>query len=460
MLRDFVPQVRFFLEVRRLGADLRVTTLTLDPSKREITMKLTKWFLSLSLAGLCLNQASAQSQNPTASRFISDDQDVAELDARPSGFRTANSRSISSAVDSALIAPASTSYISDTEYTANSYPSSGSSGCGLVSCGSGKSTWFSAETLLWFGREQNIPALDTISQQGGLFIPGNQLVSTQFAGADALNSGLLPGYRVSFGRYFGDCDQFGIGGRVFGLYSGEQTDTTTLLGLQTINNPQIDVGTLTASSGLDMVATDGSLYVLLGQSDSHRLDLVGGYSFNRLKSSVGMQTNSTNVFTGDLVIDGTQFTTNDLFETSNVFHGGHLGVLSTAIHNRVSLSTLAKVSFGNMRQSGTVSGSSSSTLNGVAQQFTGGILAQGNNVGTFTRDEFAFIPEMGMKLGYNFRENIEFTVGYTLLMYSSVIMAGDLTDTNVNLTLPADNNNVRDSSFWLQGVDLGFTFSY
>lgn len=434
-----------------------------------------------------------------SARHIGDDSaETVEADLRPEQFRTNNARLVSQAsiMDYEMLAPTAASYQSEYDTSASQYGGDCSTGaCNSIapSCSTAKGSknWFSAESLLWFAQGRRAPALATTSNQGVLPVAGQTGVTTAFGGEDGIESGLLPGYRVSGGMYLGDCDKIGVGGRVFGIFSDDQqfnavSDGSTSLGVPFFNiagqpNPfndaflvgfttgggaPVSIGELSARSDLDMISAEASIYWLLGRSDDHRIDLVSGYTFSKLKNSIGLNTTSTNLFTGDTIPDGTVFVTEDLFATENVFNGGHLGVLSTVTRSRVSLSTLAKISFGNMRQSSTVTGSTLQDDGVTPATFAGGIFAQQSNIGEITRDSFAFIPELGLKLGYNFRDNVQMTVGYTFMMYSSVAMAGDQIDQVVDLTQIGGAAGVRpapsfqDTSFWLQGVDLGLSWSY
>lgn len=465
-------------------------------------MKMKNVLLSLSLAGLCLHQASAQSPHQgigAAARSIGDDSaESVESDLRPEQFRTQNARLVSQAsiMDYEMLAPTAAAYQSEYDTGASSF----GGGCATGSCGSfasacstsdGTKNWLAAESLLWFAQGRRSPGLATTSAQGVRPVENATGVTTEFGGLDGIESGLLPGFRLSGGMYLGDCDKVAIGGRVFGIFSDDQqfnaaSDGSTSLGVPFYNvtgqtNPRNDaylvgftagdgsrvsVGELSARSDLDMISAEASLYWLLGRSANHRIDLVSGYTFSKLKNSIGLSSTSTNLATGDGITDGTIFRIDDLFATQNVFNGGHLGVLSIVTRSRVSLSTLAKISFGNMRQSSAVTGSTSQEFGGNQTMFAGGIFAQPSNIGEITRDSFAFIPELGLKLGYSVRENVQLTLGYTFLMYSSVVMAGDQIDQVVDL---AQVNGVaglrpapdfQDTSFWMQGIDLGLSWNY
>jgi hypothetical protein len=492
-------------------------------------MKMKKLALSLTLAGLCFSQASAQGipRYPTgaepAARHIGDaarhvgdasqthgaprpigsgsrgigdaSQQIGDSspsdsnryvglqdDARPEAFQSASSLSDdSSALGYSIIAPTASS----SRAMRSRAPSVPSAALGDY--------WFSAETLLWFSQNPSSPPLVTTSAPGVLPLAGAAGVTTEFGGGDGIDFGLLPGYRLSAGTYFGDCNKFGIGGRGYGIYSASEGYANASNATGGADNPSIGVpyynllatndfaylvafenstpateweGTVEARSDLDMVGADASLYVLLGRSDDHRIDLLAGYTFNQLKNSVSLETVAVNRLTGDLIPDGTIFTTNDVFETKNTFNGAHLGVLSSIVRQRVSLSTLAKVSFGNMRQSSAIRGYRVEELGGVQTPSAGGIFAEPSNIGEFSRDTFAFIPELGLKLGLAATDNLQFSVGYTFMMWSGVGLAGDQMDSTIDpsqfIGAPGNRpaHTFQETSFWMQGLDLGATFTF
>ncbi len=450
-------------------------------------MKMKNVLLSLTLAGLCFSQAHAQgvshSRPAGAARHIGDgvrsigdtNRYVAtSTDERPEAFKPdqSSARQVS---HNRLIAPSVSSC--DTS----------------LSCGAGRGSanrWFSAESLLWFGQKQAAPPLATTSASGVTPVAGAAGVTTQVGGPDGIDAGLLPGFRVSSGVYLGDCQKIGIGGRAYGIFSSEDTYSITSDGSTSVGIPFFNLltsapdayqvaftngigtliadGSLNVRSDLDMIGAEGSAYILLGRSSDHRVDLVTGYTYNRLKNSITVASVSTDRDTGNIIPDGTIFETNDLFETENIFHGAHLGVLSSVVRNRVSLSTLAKVSFGNMRQTSAIRGFTIQTdPGGPVTTFPGGVLTQQSNIGTFTQNTFGFIPELGLKLGYCVRENLELTVGYSFLFWSTVGLAGGQIDSTVDLSQALGGaastrpvGDFQEDSFWMQGIDLGLNYTF
>jgi len=66
----------------------------------------------------------------------------------------------------------------------------------------------------------------------------------------------------------------------------------------------------------------------------------------------------------------------------------------------------------------------------VVQQ--GGLLALPSNIGTQTRNRFAVIPELGVKVGYQLTDHIRVYAGYNFLYASSVVRPGNQIDPVIN----------------------------
>ena len=485
-------------------------------------MKTRKLFLSLIISGVTLGSAYAQrpitdpasatnaSASRNASRHIGDDA-VAESGVQTK-FRTVQyepGEDQSSQSQSAQSEQHSQHQAQPQDYslapTAMSYQSQvGNACCGdqvYSSCNMGRggrqyfndycapSMWFGAETLLWWGQERNAPPLLTTAPTTVLPVNGTTDVTTVVGGANGIDSGLLPGYRFSAGKYFGPEQRVGVSGRVFGIFRNSDTTTrsgdgidqsvglpffNTLIGLPDAylvafnNGLPVATGTASVTSELDLIAAEPSMRFLVSDSCDHRIEMLGGYTYLRLKDSLGISSTSVDTFTGNLIPDGTVFETRDLFAAENNFHGGHIGLQSSVARKRLSLTTLTKVSIGNMHQSGSISGSTAVGLPpAVPTVTTGGIYTQQSNIGDFSRDTFAFIPEMGIKGGLAIRNNVQLTAGYTFLYISKAALAGNQIDPNLDLTQAQGGAaalqpgfNYREGSMWFQGLDLGVNWTF
>lgn len=472
-------------------------------------MKLRRLLLSVLVSGVSLGSAAAQqpitdpagasgSASRNASRSIRDEgpSSVSE------GYHLAGHAPTAS---QAALAPAATSYQPQQMTYGSRGDGSGNyavGSCGSGACGAGvyggdlcgsccdnsPGMWFDAETLLWWGQERNAPPLLATAAAGVAPIPGNAGVTTVVGGTDnGIDNGLLPGYRLSSGMYFGPDQSYGLSGRIFGIYRNTDTvsrsaDSTgssvglpyfsPLLGAPTSYNvvllPTLGaVGSASVTSRLDLVSTDSSLRFLVSRAQDHRVELLGGYTYLRLRDSLGIASRQEDTITGNGINDGTVTTTTDTFAAENRFNGAHLGLQSTFSRRRVSLTTMSRVSFGNMNQSGLIAGGTviDDPVLGQSVQ-PGGVYAQTSNIGNFERDTFAFIPELGIKGGLALRKNVSLTAGYTFLYISQAALAANQIDPNVDLTqrlgIPSNQPafSYREGSMWFQGIDLGLNWTF
>ena len=65
-----------------------------------------------------------------------------------------------------------------------------------------------------------------------------------------------------------------------------------------------------------------------------------------------------------------------------------------------------------------------------------------SNIGRHQRDELAFIPEVGLDVGWQLTRHVKVSAGYSLLWVSTVTRAGEQIDPVVNVTqLPIQSGN-------------------
>ena len=129
----------------------------------------------------------------------------------------------------------------------------------------------------------------------------------------------------------------------------------------------------------------------------------------------------------------------DYFSSRNTFYGGYLGLEGEIrLLRRVTLGGTVKLGMGDINQQLLIDGSTTiinGNFNGntfARQTQYGGLLAQGTNMGRYSTDRFGFLPEAGIKLGFDVTRNLRFYAGYNVLYMSNVMRAGEQIDLNVN----------------------------
>lgn len=158
----------------------------------------------------------------------------------------------------------------------------------------------------------------------------------------------------------------------------------------------------------------------------------------------------------------------DVFDTENDFHGGEFGMVYETQYNRWSLEMLAKVALGNSHQVVSIDGSTEIDYQDFdfTESFNSGILTQRTNIGTYSRDRFAVVPEVGATLGYQLTRRLRFTFGYSFIYWSRVARPGDQIDLVLNPNLfPREEEPFsgplrprfawQDTGFWAQGMSFG-----
>jgi hypothetical protein len=196
--------------------------------------------------------------------------------------------------------------------------------------------------------------------------------------------------------------------------------------------------------------------------------LVGG-SFLQLNEALNLTADLEGLPTSDLYA-GQSGSAIDQFKTRNRFYGASLGLRGRYTFGPMFLEGTGRFSFGASQEV--------LTVNGGYQDFNApfasnhgpeGIFAMPANEGTFSRTNFAVVPQVQVKIGYNITPSIALTIGYDFLYDSNVIRPGDQINRNIpkgqtfqqdgtpaSLTSPA--KLFRTTDFFAEGITVGLVF--
>ncbi len=198
---------------------------------------------------------------------------------------------------------------------------------------------------------------------------------------------------------------------------------------------------------------------------NYRVDLIGGYRFFRVDDSVTIDDSTSTI--GGLLAQ-TTFTANDRFVANNQFHGGEIGMSGQFYFGRGSLEAIAKIGLGNVHEVMRISGYSTVTTLGTTSTTVGGLLAQPTNIGKYSRNEFAVLPETSLNYRFDLTCHWRLNVGYSFMYLNRVQHSGTAIDTTVNptqiggtLTGPARPAFAfQDTGFFVQGITTGLEYRW
>lgn len=348
--------------------------------------------------------------------------------------------------------------------------------------------WIRSEYLLWWTQGSTLPPLVTTStagtapgvagvlgQPGTSILFGNRLVKTN------ANSG----WRVALGYWFDDCQCTGIEVGYFGFGRNTTRFSASNFGTPIIARPFYDTqygaqsamlaahpeflkGSVSCELSSQLQAVEVLLRRNVFQRDCNRLDFLIGWRFARLDESLRIDQSSEWTQSQGPIVVGTTKSLYDLFDTQNQFNGAQLGFAYREQVGRWSLEALMKLGVGYTHSRVQIGGMTTTTVpGGGTTTFVGDLLAQETNIGQYTQNQFAIVPELGVTLGYDLTCQLRATFGYTFFYWSQVARPAGQLDTNVSQlppeTLtgshqPAFTFNMSD--YWAQGMNFGLEYRF
>lgn len=361
--------------------------------------------------------------------------------------------------------------------------SAGSGYCRCPSCRQGlgiDQVFCGLEYLSWYNKGISLPALVTTSPQvtpqatAGV-LPGATVV---FGGNDIDDERKTAG-RLTVGWWSDEAHTLAVVGKLYGVEGGAVRFGQASAGNPILARPFFNVdplvnaedalliaypglanGSINVTAANDILGTDIYFRSLVDHGHSYRLDVIGGWQYNRIDSDLDISSRHTQ--------GATTFVFNDIFQVENEFNAGTLGLYTEVYHKYLTFSALGKIGIGAMNQQVLVTGTNAVIAGGTVTT-AGGLLTQPTNIGLRERDVLAFSPEVNFKLNCAITDQISMSVGYTFLYWTRVSFAGDQIDRVVNGTqlnggapvgpgrpLPLFN----DTDFWVQSIDLGVNFNY
>ena len=353
----------------------------------------------------------------------------------------------------------------------------------------GNRLYLSGEYLLWDVDGMRAPALVTTSPSGTpdtiSGVLGENGTRVLFGGE--LNEGTANGFRFGGGFWLGSARRVGIEFEYFQLEDLNDGYLGSSQGIPILARPSFDIvaGQETAQliaypgrvSGNIRIDSESSFRSFLiggrialchvpedfchqcGTPD--RTDLIIGYRDLQLDDSLiareNVESQLTN-FPGSLSVT-------DHFDTENHFRGLQLGLVHRRHLRRIWVESLLRVAIGNNEQTLRINGNNRAVESGVVEDSLGGYLAQRTNIGTFTRDEFSMVPEVGLKFGWQITRALNATIGYSAVFFPNVVRAAEQIDTDLNPGLFSPEQNplvgaLRPRILWVESSYLAHGLSF
>ena len=200
--------------------------------------------------------------------------------------------------------------------------------------------------------------------------------------------------------------------------------------------------------------------------------LIGGYDHFDFRETLSIQENVVSMDPAGAFPQGTVLNVVDQFATSNEFEGGQFGAEFLLARGHWKIDGAMKLGIGNVHEVANLTGSTIVTepSNPVFQM--PGFLVQPSNAGLHSRDRIAFLAEVDLNLHYQLANHCDFIVGYTFMILTRAVRAGEAIDTSVDSTpLPTALNTVgvpgnqpafslHDTSLWAQGISGGIELRF
>jgi hypothetical protein len=338
---------------------------------------------------------------------------------------------------------------------------------------------FSGEYLLWWFKNGSVPPLVTAGGDGVLGSPGTRVLLDDLDFDDDVRHGgrFSLGYQFAANPCIGvEAGFFFVANRQSAVRFSASDDpilvrpffsiTTGAPGAFLVNSPGEAAGTIIVESSTSLWGADANLTAARIASDRFHLTALAGFRFLKLEDELKIS--------DPFLTFGNTVGLQDEFRTDNCFYGGQVGLESGLRFGRLAVDFRSRLALGLMHQVAEINGYTNVlSPTGTTTIFQGGLLALRSNIGRRSQDELAFIPEVGLNLGWQWTPWLKLTAGYSFLWISTLARAGEQIDPVVNesqfpiraggapLVGPARPAfNFVETDFWAQGLNFGLELRY
>lgn len=347
-------------------------------------------------------------------------------------------------------------------------------------------SWVTADWVGWVTAGNPLPVLVTTAPAGtpravaGTF--GNPATSVLVGGSRA-GGDFRSGFRVGGGYWLDERQTCGLDADFFYLSPARdafaagtgtgivarpfENAATGLQDADLIAFPGVAAGTATVTATTDVLGAGANYVTNLTSGPGGRIDLAVGYRYLAVTDDLTATEDLTTLSGAGA---GTRFVVADRFRVENQFHGPSVGVRVERRYGFGFADVRAELAAGVSQQRVTITGTTTTFAPGSpGVTGVGGLLAAPSNVGVYTRNSFAVMPEFAVRAGARVADCARVWVGYDFAYLSNVTRAGDAVNLRVSPTqlppggaggaaVPGYVPNTTD--FWLQGVRVGASVTW
>lgn len=355
--------------------------------------------------------------------------------------------------------------------------------------------WFNAEYLMWWTKDSHLPAIVTTGPTTGGGLLGAKGTGTLLGGGN-VDYGIDSGARFGGGMWLDDGHCVGFEADYLFLSTARTDDIISAdgsakskllarpfydLAIKGQNSdifadPGLNSGYTSVHTDSFLQGLDDNILVNVCCGCDGRVDALGGFRWLQLREDVGIHEHSViicncvNPFPAN---HGNSIDSYDLYGTHNNFYGGNMGLQAEMCRDNWFLRVEGQVALGDTHEAADLQGLTViTTPAGVQTIRPAGLLNVNGNIGHYSRDVFAVIPELGVAVGYQLTDHVRLFVGYSFLYWSNVLRAGDQvvlvsnsnragSSTTYNPTAAgAPGYTFHSTDYWAQGVNFGIEVRY
>jgi hypothetical protein len=347
--------------------------------------------------------------------------------------------------------------------------------------------------LLWWLKKGNVPPLVTTSAPADAGVLGAPTTQVLFGG-QTLGPNPYSGGRFRGNVNLDPCWDFEVGGfflserrLTFAASGGGPTGgllaiptISTVTGLPSsvvVTTPGGRTAGVTARLLSRLWGVDAVARAYVAGSKNWAVNVLFGAQYADLTESlrlgVSLEPPPPITFESAATRAGSVYQGLDNFHARNQFFGGVLGAGGALYLGDFVLAGRAQIGLGASLQQVNVHGAGIlATLAGTTTTVFSDILAQPGVIGGHNQAVFAYLPEVGLTVGYQLTCNLYLFAGYDAFYWSRVVRPGDQISGRSNPALvpflpgssvtatPVPPLSMTSTDFWAQGLTCGFRLSF